>query len=102
MRSIWQNVRREHTGLARLVAQFLHEVVARPVRTRPRILLVGDHFGADESLDLRGNGVGSISHGCGYSGRSPLGRALVFRSCVLDRGALKRLPSSIAMTEVVI
>ena len=87
MRSIGQNVRREHAGLARLVAQFLHEVVARPVRARPRILLVGDHFGADECLDLCGDGVGSCSHGCGYSGRLPPRRVLLFRSCARDRGA---------------
>ena len=76
MRSVRQNMRRQDARLACLVTQFLHQFVARTVRTRPRILLVGDHVGADESLDLGGNGVGSSSHGCGYSGRSPSGRRL--------------------------
>ena len=90
VRSVGQNMRRQHAGLACLVAQFLHQFVARAVRPRPRILLIGDHLGADEGLDLCGNGVGSIGHECGYSGRLPAGRGLVFRSCAPGRGVLKR------------
>ena len=69
MRSVGQDVRRQHAGLARLGAQFLHQFVARAVRTRPRILLVGDHLGADEGLDLRGDGC-RLDQSWRYSGRS--------------------------------
>jgi hypothetical protein len=53
-------VRRQDASIACLGAQFLHQFVARTVRTGPRILLVGYHVGADESLDLRGYSDGSI------------------------------------------
>ncbi len=38
--AIGQDVRGKHAGLAGLLAQFLHQIVARAVRTRPRILLI--------------------------------------------------------------
>ena len=61
-------MRRQDAGRACLGAQFLHQFVTWAVRTRPRIPLVGNHVGADESLDLRGNGVGSISSWMRISG----------------------------------
>jgi hypothetical protein len=75
MRPIRKNVRGQNAGLAGLVAQLLHQFVARAVSTCPRIFLIGDDFGANEGLDPGGNGVGAISHGSRYSGR-PLGEAL--------------------------
>ncbi len=81
MRSIRQDVRRQDAGLACPGAQFLHQLVARAVRSRPRIALEGDHLGPDESLDVGGNGVGSVVHGSGYSGRSPPGRSFWWFRC---------------------
>ena len=51
--AVGQDVRRQHAGRARLVAQFGDQLVARAVRAAARIALVGDDHLAHERLDAR-------------------------------------------------
>ena len=61
-----------YRALNRKMTQYdalLYELVARSVRARPRILLIGNDLGADERFDLCGKAVVLMGHRHGNSGR---------------------------------
>jgi hypothetical protein len=62
MAAVFEDMRRQDSRRARLLAQFHDQGVGRPMTVAARVFFVGNDHIPDERLNALGQSVGAVSH----------------------------------------